>query len=268
MKPMFSRFVVPEARRTSGRAQHQVRLRLFGLPEASVNELLSGVEQAFAGVTLGYRAHFPEIEVKALAEADDPEAAERLARAAAQVVRERLGDCIFAEGDVTLAEAVGSLMRERGYSFGTVESCTGGLVAKLITDRSASDYFVGGIVSYANRAKESLLGVSPETLAEHGAVSEQVARQMAEGGRRALGVDVALSLTGIAGPTGGTPEKPVGLVHVAAAFPDRTLSTVFVFERERDWVRLYAAYRGLDLVRRGLLNLPIIDDASWGKGRS
>jgi nicotinamide-nucleotide amidase len=127
---------------------------------------------------------------------------------------------------------------------------------------------VGGIVSYANRAKESLLGVSPETLAEHGAVSEQVARQMAEGGRRALGVDVALSLTGIAGPTGDTPEKPVGLVHVAAAFPDRTLSTVFVFERERDWVRLYAAYRGLDLVRRGLLNLPIIDDASWGKGRS
>jgi PncC family amidohydrolase len=119
------------------------------------------------------------------------------------------------------AEALGRLLRAKGSTLATAESCTGGGLADAITNvPGSSDYFLGGVVSYANRVKERLLGVDPQLLATHGAVSEPVALQMAEGVRRALGTDVGVGITGIAGPTGGTTEKPVGLVYIAVATPE------------------------------------------------
>lgn len=253
MKPMFAAHVAPAAHALVSDASYQVRLKTFGMPESTVNDRLAGIE-ADHGVTIGYRAHFPEIEVKVLKRAAEPAAAEAGAREAATEVRSRLGDAVFGEGDVSLPEVVGALLRDRRLSFGTAESCTGGLVAELLTEHAgASDFFKGAIVSYANSNKAELLGVDPALIAQVGAVSKEVARAMAEGARRALDVDVALSLTGIAGPGGGTAGKPVGLVHFAVATASGTVDGSFVFPGTRRQVRLLSAYAGLSLVRRTLL---------------
>ena len=251
MKPMFTAHVAPGLRAPvpSG-GIHQVRLKTFGLPESTVNDRLTGIE-AEHGVIIGYRAHFPEIEVKVLARATDAATAERIAEKAAGVVRSRLEDVVFAEGDVTFAEAVGSLLRTRSLTFGTAESCTGGLVGALVTEQAgASDFFRGAIVSYDDSIKREILGVDGDTIARVGAVSAEVARAMAEGARRVLRADVALAITGIAGPGGGTATKPVGLVHFAVSTAAGTTDEHFVFPSDRQRVRLRAAYAGLALVRR------------------
>jgi len=249
MKPMFATHVAPllEARVSSG--TYQVRLKTFGLPESTVNDRLAGIETAH-GVTIGYRAHFPEIEVKLLARADDRESAEQVARAAADDARSRLGDVVYAEGDIGFAESIGKILRARALSLGTAESCTGGLVSEVLTERpGASDFFRGAIVSYDDSVKRDVLGVDEEVLARAGAVSAEVARAMAEGARRVLGTDVALAITGIAGPGGATATKPVGLVHFAVATASGTTDDHFNFPSERRHVRLLAVYAGLRLVR-------------------
>jgi nicotinamide-nucleotide amidase len=250
MKPMFQAHVAAAAAHHVDGGIHQIRIRTFGMAESAVNDRLAGIETKH-GVVIGYRAHFPEIEVKVRARGGDDETAKRVARAAADEVVERLGEVVYAEGDEDLAEAVAAELRQRHLSFGTAESCTGGLVANLLTNApGASDYFRGAIVAYANDVKTAALGVPEALLAAHGAVSAEVARAMAEGARRALGVDVALSLTGIAGPSGGTPEKPVGLVHFAVASAGGTTDRTLLFPSGRPQIRLMAAYAGLTLVRR------------------
>lgn len=249
MKPMFATFVEPEARRKVSAGLHQVRIKTFGMAEAAVNDRLAGIE-AEHGVVIAYRAHFPEIEVKVLAREGTRQDAERVARAAADEVRARLGDVAYAEGDVAFAAAVTALLRERALTFGTAESCTGGLVAELVTEHAgASDVFRGSVVAYDNAVKEDCLGIEPALLGEHGAVSAEVATAMAQGARRVLGVDLALALTGVAGPGGGTDAKPVGLVHYAVATRDGTTARSAVYPGTRQQVRLRAAYSGLALVR-------------------
>jgi nicotinamide-nucleotide amidase len=229
-----------------------VRLKTFGLPESAVNDRLAGIEERH-GVVLAYRAHFPEIEVKVLARSADRASAERLSRIAADEVKSRLGDVVYAEGGITFAAAIGQLLREAKLTLGTAESCTGGLVAELLTEEGgASDYFRGAVVSYDNAVKTGVLGVSEALLAAHGAVSAEVARAMAEGGRRVLGADLALSLTGIAGPTGGTDAKPVGLVHFAVATAAGATCRSATFPGSRRQIRTLAAFAGLSLVRKVL----------------
>jgi nicotinamide-nucleotide amidase len=255
MKTMFAEGVVPELAPFVREAMHQVRLKTFGMTESAVNDRLAGVEADF-GVTVGYRAHFPEIEVKLLARAGELASAQKQARRAADEVIARLGpDVVYAEGDVTFAEALGVLLREHEWTLSVAESCTGGSVARLLTERSgSSDFFVGGAVTYANSAKRDVLGVSEALLAEHGAVSAPVARAMAEGALSRFGSDVALALTGIAGPTGGTPEKPVGLVHYAVATRDGISDRQMVFPGSRTQVRDLASFAGLALVRKVVLH--------------
>jgi len=250
MKPMFERSVVPELDNTARRGVHQIRFKTFGMPEAAVNELLRGVEERY-GVTLGYRAHFPEIEVKVLARAPTSAEARTVATNASQEVRAKLEAITFAEGDLTLAESVGQLLRERGLKLALAESCTGGLVGHLLCQSPSSDYFLGGIVCYANSVKQELLEVDPRALAEKGAVSAEVAEQMALGAQRVLGADLALSITGIAGPSGGSEDKPVGLVHYAVASAQGVTlhQTQARLARSRDQIRLHAAYSGLWLLR-------------------
>lgn len=253
MKPMFAAHVEPAVARLVTGGMHQVRLKTFGLAEATVNDRLSGVEAAH-GVVIGYRAHFPEIEVKVLARADTRARARAIAETAATEVRLRLADVIYGEGDVAFAESVTNLLRQRSLSLGTAESCTGGLVAELVTEHAgASDVFGGAVVAYANSVKTAVLEVPEALIAQHGAVSAEVATRMAEGARRRLGVDVALALTGIAGPGGGTEEKPVGLVHVAVATADGVTARRQVFPGTRRQIRVRAAYAGLALVRRVVL---------------
>src|SRR5882672_4163740 len=207
MKPMFANHVAPDLRALVTGGSHQVRLRTFGMPESTVNDRLAGIEAKY-GVTLGYRAHFPEIEVKVLSRAQTPAEAKRGARTAADEVKSRLGDVVYGEGGVDFAESVGALFRERSLTLAIAESCTGGLVAQLITDHpGASEFFKGAIVAYDDSVKTAVLGVPPALVASRGAVSTEVARAMAEGARRALGVDVALAVTGLAGPGGATSSK-------------------------------------------------------------
>lgn len=254
MKRMFEEQVTPQIAKLAPRLTHQVRLKTFGLPESVVGERLSGIEAEFPNVTLGYRAHYPEIEVKVRARGSSQPEARTLADRAAVEVRKLLGNVVYGEGEESLAEVVGRALRQRGWRLAVAESCTGGLVGEMLTRQAASDYFVGGVIAYANSAKSGLLGVSEDMLRGHGAVSSEVAAAMAEGARRALEVDIALSITGIAGPSGGTSEKPVGLVYWAVAHPGGTVVRERVFHGERRMIQKVAAYAALAQVREVCLS--------------
>jgi nicotinamide-nucleotide amidase len=256
MKPMFDTHIAGYVSAQVGVRIHQVRLRSFGAAESAVADRLGGIE-AEHDVVIGYRAHFPEIEVKVMATRADVTAAEHASRAAASVVEQRLGDLVYAEGDRALPEVVADLLRERGYWLSLAESCTGGLASELLTAMPASDYYKGAVVCYSNDVKEQLLGVPRAVLDEHGAVSEPTVRHLAEGARRVFGTEVGMAFSGIAGPSGGTPEKPVGLVHYAVATPLGVVTAQRVMRWDRPRNQLVAAWAGFDLLRRQLLGLPL-----------
>lgn len=231
-----------------------LRLKTFGLTESEVSDRLTGVEEKY-GVVLGYRASFPEVEVKILARGTEPERLAGHVRAAADAVRALLGErFVYGEGSSTLAATVGELLAARSLRLALAESCTGGLVSSLVTEvPGSSRYYVGGVVSYDNAVKCNLLGVGADTLGDQGAVSEAVTRQMAEGARRVLHADLALALSGIAGPGGGSEEKPVGLVHWAVATERVTVAKRHVFSGTRKQIQVRAAYAGLATLRELLL---------------
>jgi nicotinamide-nucleotide amidase len=250
MQRMFDEQIVPRIREIAPNDMHQIRFRSFGLPESVVGERLAGIEASFSGVTIGYRAHFPEIEVKVLARSPIKEESRSLCERAAAEVKTRLGDVIYGSGDDTFAGVVGRALRTRGWTLAIAESCTGGLVGHMMTkEPGASDYLLLDAVTYANSAKQAVLGVDEEVLRGHGAVSPEVATRMAEGARRVSGSDVALSITGIAGPTGGTDTKPVGLVYLAVATSKGTTVQERKFPGDRHYIQTLAAYAGLSMVR-------------------
>jgi nicotinamide-nucleotide amidase len=254
MQAMFGAQVEPTVSIFPRPPLHQVRLSTFGLPEGVVNDRLSGIEARY-GVTLGYRVHTPELEVKVVCRGETDEDARHRAALAVGEVRARLGaEVVFAEGPIGLPEAVAGLLRERGLTLALAESCTGGLVAEFVTSvPGASDIFLGGAVTYANSAKRDLLGVSESLLASHGAVSAEVAQAMAEGAKKSFHSDLALALTGIAGPGGGSDAKPVGLVHCAVATAEGTVHRELRLHGSRERIRRMAAFSGLALIRRVVL---------------
>ena len=251
MKLMFDEEVLPRIRSLASNDLHQVRLRTFGLPESVVGERLAGIEAAHQGVVIGYRAHFPEIEVKVLARGATEVLARESCERATLEVKARLADVLYGESDDTFAAVVGRSLRVKGYTFAIAESCTGGLVGHMLTrEPGASDFLLLDAVTYANSAKTRLLGVDEDVIRGHGAVSSEVAAGMAEGARRVSGADVALSLTGIAGPAGGSAEKPVGLVYMAVASSTGTTVKERRFSGDRLQIQTLAAYAGLQLVRQ------------------
>ncbi len=231
-------------------------LRTFGIGESNLDELLREVPLD-PGVELGFRTAYPDNSVRPIAEGTSAEEAEtRLAKACA-ALREKLGPLCYGEGDETLEAVTGSLLRERGVRVAVAESCTGGLLgARFTAVPGSSDYFLGGVMAYANEAKEQLLGVPRVLIAEHGAVSEPVARAMAEGARERLGADLAVSTTGISGPDGGSEEKPVGLVFIG--FADASGSEVkrILFPLGRERHRQITTQVAIDWIRRRLLGVP------------
>jgi nicotinamide-nucleotide amidase len=251
MKKMFEEQIAPRIRALAPNNLFQSHLRTFGLPESVVGEKLAGVEQAFPGTTIGYRAHFPEIEVKVLARRASLGAARDTCERATADVRARLGTYVFGEAGDTFAGIVGRALRASGWTLAIAESCTGGLVGHMLTrEPGASDFLLLDAVTYANSSKSRVLGVNEETIRWHGAVSSEVAAAMADGAKRVSGADVGLSVTGIAGPSGGSEGKPVGTVYIALAGPDGTTEVKHrVFNGDRAQVQTLAAYAGLQMVR-------------------
>ncbi len=238
-------------------------LRTFGVGESSLDEMLRDLALP-EGVELGFRTQFPDNHVRPVARAASAaEADARLARSC-ELLRERLGALVYGEGEETLEAVTGRLLAERGMTLAVSESCTGGMIGELLTATPGSSaYFKGGVVAYWSDVKTSLLGVPEEMLKEHGAVSDPVARAMAEGARARFRSDLAVATTGIAGPAGGSAGKPVGLVYVALASAAgsqvRELQLAFDRERNRrltaqiaiDWVRRHLLGATLDLPRLG-----------------
>ena len=265
---MMEEQVLPRlARRTgAGQVVRARLLRTFGMGESTLDAELEDIA-AEGDVTLGFRTAFPENFLRPVARAATAEEAEAKLDRVCQAIRERLGPLVYAEGDQTLPTVVGHLLRGTGQTLAVAESCTGGLIAEQITDvAGASDYFLGGIVAYANEVKQALLSVPAALLEEHGAVSEPVVRAMAEGVRERFDADFGLATTGISGPGGGSPGKPVGLVHVALARADETSAAHFVFPLDRQRHRLLTAQVALDWVRRALLGAELVGPSLMRRG--
>jgi len=236
-------------RRVLERAPDQERhvLRFFGTPESAVARALEEAGGDGDGVEATICAREFEIHVDLVVEPG----AEKRGSALAESLRDALGRYLFSEDERSVAEIVLDLCRGRGYSLATAESCTGGLVASRLTSvPGSSDVYLGGVVAYANDVKEAELGVPHEVLERHGAVSAEAAEAMAHGVRGRLGADVAVAVTGIAGPGGGTEEKPVGLVFVHALGPDGEEARRSELPGDREMVRGRATAAALHLVRR------------------
>jgi nicotinamide-nucleotide amidase len=254
MKPMLTDTVLPWVREIAGGAPVGHRtFQTFGISESGLDEVIAAIP---GEGRWSFRANFPEVSVRVTVRGADVQA--RL-DAFGREVHGRLGPYIYAEGDATMEGVVGALLREHGLTVGFAESCTGGLAAHRLTNvPGASAYFRGSVTAYADAIKRDVLGVPADLLAAHGAVSEEVAGAMAEGARRVLGVDVAVATTGIAGPDGGTPAKPVGTVCFALAAASTLVTRRYQLWGNRDWVKLLSSQIALDWVRRHLLGLPLL----------
>ena len=225
-----------------------------GMGESFLAEKIADWESALPpNFKLAYLPSLGSVRLRLTAAADGlPDLRGRM-EALLPALRERIGEHIFAESEVKLEAALGALLRERGLTLGTAESCTGGYLAhKLTSVAGSSAYFLGSIIAYHNDVKISQLGVRPDTLAQHGAVSEATVREMAEGARQRLGVDVALATSGIAGPGGGSDEKPVGTMCIAVADAQGTVTRKFTMDRGRQVNIEYAAQAVLNLLRQRL----------------
>lgn len=256
MRAMFDHFVAPELRELAGGRRVAVRiLRTFGAGESAVGQALAELMVLGRNPSVGTEAGEGLVSVRIVGYGSAAGEADRLVATDADRVRALLGDLVFGEDDDTLPAVVGRMLAAQGATLATAESCTGGLLAKSLTDvPGSSRYFLRGYVTYSNESKIEMLGVPAALIESHGAVSEPVAQAMAEGCRQRAGSDYALSVTGIAGPTGGTADKPIGLVHFGLA--ERATCQVhtmrFGEHLDRGAVRDRTCSTALNLLRRVL----------------
>lgn len=237
MQRMLQEGVIPLLRRHFPQpAQYTIRqtIKTFGLSEAAVDEKLSCVDFKSLGVSIGFYPNFPENHLVLMARGGAAEDANTNLSKAREEVTARLGEWIFSCGEQTLEEIIGASLTEKKLTIAVAESCTGGLIANRLSDvPGSSAYFERGYVTYSNKAKTALLGIPAEIIEKHGAVSEETARRMAEGALRFAGCDLGLASTGIAGPAGGSKEKPVGTVYLALADARQTICRHYVFRWDR-----------------------------------
>ena len=233
-------------------------LRTFGLGESTLDRELEDIAPDDSSVELGFRTQFPDNLVRVLVRApDETEAMEKLDHVVGEI-RSRLGPLVIGEGEQSLAETVAELLIGKGKTVAVAESCTGGLLSGALTEiPGSSAYMLEGIVAYSNAAKVRDLGVPPELIEEHGAVSEQVAARMAAGVRARSTADLGISTTGIAGPDGGTEEKPVGTIAIGLADAEGTVAHRFQFMRDRVRNRQLTVHVALDWLRRRTLGIEI-----------
>jgi nicotinamide-nucleotide amidase len=255
MEKMFIDEVVPRlSRRLAeiGGPPPAVRTwHLYGMGESHIDHRLAGILTGIDGATLHFRTSSPVNHVKLVVRQADAEAAKAVVDRVDAEIRKRIGPGIYGVDGETFVGAVAKALRAQEATLAFAESCTGGLAGELASSEGgASEYFRGSIVAYSNDVKTSVLGVKPETITDFGAVSEPAAREMAEGAKRVCGSAVAVAITGVAGPEGGAPDKPVGTVCFAICGPGTTRTSTKLFAGGRERVRMAAAYYALDLARR------------------
>jgi nicotinamide-nucleotide amidase len=255
MKQMFTLGILPQIRSVGGGAAILSRtLHTFGVGESLVGERLGDLMRRGRNPSVGTTVAGGIVSVRINAFADSPEEANCQLDETSKACRAALGDLVYGEDDQTLASVVADLLKSSNKTVTTAESCTGGLLAKMLTDiPGSSAYFTHGFVTYANEAKTELVGVPAALIAEHGAVSEPVALAMATGAFKRARADFALAISGIAGPTGGTPQKPVGTVCIALARADGQSARTFLFPGDREFIRDRSAKMALALLRLHLL---------------
>jgi nicotinamide-nucleotide amidase len=258
MKRMLAGITLPRIIQLLGNTRIELKSRtysVYGLSEALVGERLNGMTQKYATIRIGLRADFPVIHVKVYYLPQDGAIAPAVMAKSHQWIREMLGDKIFATHNESMAEVVGRLLQKKKATLALAESCTGGLIANWVTDvAGSSDYFLFSGVTYANTAKSDILGVSADLIGQVGAVHEDTAKAMAHGARQAAGTTYGLATSGIAGPGGGTPDKPVGTVCIGLATEQETVSYRYSFPyRNRLMNKKVFSMQALDLLRRELL---------------
>ncbi|HEX7829891.1 MAG TPA: competence/damage-inducible protein A [Thermoanaerobaculia bacterium] len=245
---MLATYFTPWLESSGGRARHRRVLKIAGLTESGVEERLKPYYDAHPGELVTILASGGQIEIHLIGESQEfitPREAE---------IAEIFGPRLYGYDDDTIESVIGKLLKDRGETLACAESCTGGLFGSRITDISGSSaYFLGGAICYTAAAKSDLAGVDAQLIREHGEVSEPVARALAEGIRARFGSTYGVGITGIAGPTGGTPEKPVGTVHIAIASPTGTEHRKLLWQGPRTIVKWYSSQQALDLLRRVIL---------------
>jgi len=253
MTAMFDLAVMPWIVAMRG-GQDQIfsqAFKVYGLTESKLDDLVKpiGLEP---GIKLSFRAHYPDLTLRVTVAGASEE--QRRFIETCKRIRLILGSHIYAEGDTTLEQRVGQLLSERHRTLALAESCTGGLISHRITGIAGSSaYYLGGVTSYANDVKVKLLGVTPATLEKYGAVSQETALEMSHGIRERIGADFGLSVTGIAGPSGGTPEKPVGTVWISIAQAKNHEAKLFQFHGDRERIILGTSQAALNWLRLALL---------------
>jgi nicotinamide-nucleotide amidase len=255
MMAMFARDVLPHIRQGGGGAVILSRvLHSFGVGESSIAEKLGDLMKRDRNPSVGTTVSGGIVSIRINSRFDSRDKAQNELDRSAEACRAALGDLVFGEDEQTLQAVVGRILAERKLTITTAESCTGGLLAKMITDVSgSSDYFRMGFITYSNQAKYERLGVSMEIINLHGAVSEPVVQSMASNALRLAQADVALAISGVAGPTGGSDAKPIGTVCIALAHEGGATARTFNLPGDREWIRDRSAKMALTMLRYHLL---------------
>lgn len=259
MKAMMEEFVIPklsEITKKNGVVIKKLILQTTGIPESTLFERLGDLEEILQGGKIAFLPNQYGVKLRITVTEDSDEAALKKLNEIEQRIRTKVGRYIYARGDESLEEVIGKILSERGLTIAVAESCTGGEICTRITNVSGSSkYFERGIVTYSNAAKVELLKVNEDTLAEVGAVSMEVAMQMAEGVRAVSGTDIGISTTGILGPTGATTNKPVGLVYIGYCDSKICTAKKFLFGEDRILNKQRATQAALEMLRRHLLGI-------------
>ena len=254
MKVMVDNFIIPRLlEEKRGKPFRYHIIRTSGAGESTLSELIG--DWKIDGVALAYLPKFYGVDLRISAQADTIEQAKETLNHGEQYLTDRIGDFIYGKGEIGLAAVIGEILTSKGWKLAVAESCTAGLLSKMITDiPGASRYFRRGFITYSNQAKIDMLGVPEGMLEKYGAVSAEVAAKMAEGAANWAKADFAVAITGIAGPEGGTPTKPVGTVYIAIAHPQDLDISRFSFQDNRENNRLRSTYAALNMLYNILKN--------------
>ncbi len=255
LKPMFEMHVLPKLKESAGEIFVRRRsLRVSGMGESSLDELIAPIYTQYKNPQTATLFNKTEIEIQLTAQGKTSSEADKLNEEVANKIADKLGIAVFALNGEKMEEVIGRLLTDRGKTLSVAESCTGGLIGERLTNvAGASKYFIEGVVAYHNDAKVRTLNISPELIEKHGAVSKEVAEAMAKGMRERAATDYAVSITGIAGPDGGTDEKPVGTVFVGYADKEQTKSLRLKLPGDRNLIRWRSSQAALDYLRRKIM---------------
>ena len=253
--PMVENQVCPYLQNKNSEVILSQMIKICGYGESKVEEMILDLIDSQTNPTLATYAKLKEVHLRVTARAASEEEAKKLLKPVVKEIKKRFGDAVYTtDENETLQDAVVKLLKKHELTVTTAESCTGGLLAgTLVSVPGVSDVFKEGFVTYSNKAKRRLLDVSKSTLKKYGAVSPQTAKEMAKGGVFATDADVCIAITGLAGPDGATPEKPVGLVYIACYMNDKVQVEEFRFKGNRQKVREQSVVQALDLLRRSIL---------------